>query len=125
MSTENQLSMGELVASSQAGTSSPTVHIPLIDHLDMQGASSIDSASALPSTSTVKPGYNEDLAEADQSRPESSGNQQSFENEEEQVYGEAAGQILPVQVIFNDDADLESLAAKAEDERNENNSLIF
>lgn len=30
----------------------------------------------LPPTSLIKPGYNEDLAEADQSRPESSGNQQ-------------------------------------------------
>nr|XP_012135124.1 PREDICTED: uncharacterized protein LOC100878879 isoform X2 [Megachile rotundata] len=125
MSTENHSCGVELVELTRPVTSSPTVHVPLIDHLDMQGASSIDSASALPSTSTVKPGYNEDLAEADQSRPESSGNQQSFDNEEEQAYGEAAGQILPVQVIFNGDGDLESLAAKAEDERNENNSLIF
>lgn len=43
----------------------------------MPGTSSADSASVLPLTS-IKPGYNEDLAEADQSRPESSGNQQVF-----------------------------------------------
>ncbi|XP_046141499.1 uncharacterized protein LOC114876384 isoform X2 [Osmia bicornis bicornis] len=127
LGTENQSSVGELVASSQAGASSPTAHIPLIDHLDMPGTSTVDSASALPSTSTVKPGYNEDLAEADQSRPQSSGNQQLLDNEEEnqQGYGEAAGQIASVQVRFNGDGDLESLAAKAEDERNENNALIF
>lgn len=40
-----------------------------------QGTVTLDSASALPPTSNNKPGYNEDLAEADQSRPESSGTQ--------------------------------------------------
>lgn len=34
MGTENH-SITELFVSSQAGTSSPTAHIPLIDHLDM------------------------------------------------------------------------------------------
>lgn len=34
MGTENH-SITELFVSSQTGTSSPTAHIPLIDHLDM------------------------------------------------------------------------------------------
>lgn len=32
----------------------------------------------VPSTSNAKPGYNEDLAEADQSRPDSLGNQKVY-----------------------------------------------
>ncbi|KOC64949.1 Pericentriolar material 1 protein [Habropoda laboriosa] len=126
MSRDHQ-SIGELVTSSQAGTSSsPTAHVPLIDHLDMPEPSLADSAIALPSTS-IKPGYNEDLAEADQSRPESSGNQQSLENEEdnEQGLGEAAGHTVFAQARFNGQGDLESLATKTEDERNEDNAMIF
>ncbi|CAL7936805.1 unnamed protein product [Xylocopa violacea] len=127
MGTEDQ-SIGELVATSQAGTSSsPTVHVPLIDHSDMPGASSVDSACAVSSTSCIKPGYNEDLAEADQSRPESSGNQQPPDSEEENEQGqcEAAGQTESAQARFEAEIDLESLAAKAEDERNEDNAMIF
>ncbi|CAK9825985.1 hypothetical protein ANTRET_LOCUS3905 [Anthophora retusa] len=124
MSADHQ-SIGELVTSSQAVTSSyPTAHVPLIDHLDMPETSSVDSAIALPSASGIKPGYNQDLAEADQSRPESSGNQQSLDNEEdEQGLGEAAGHTVFAQARF-DDEDLESLAAQAEDERNKDSPMI-
>ncbi|XP_076236205.1 combover [Calliopsis andreniformis] len=122
--TENQSSMGELAASSQAGTSSsPIAHIPLIDRLDLPGTSSLDSASAVLPVSNTKSGYNEDLAEADQSRPDSSGNQQTSNNEEDTEQGqeEAAGPLVPIQPTFDGEVDLESLAAKAEDERNESN----
>ncbi|XP_061927289.1 uncharacterized protein LOC108002879 isoform X2 [Apis cerana] len=123
MGTENH-SITELFVSSQAGTSSPTAHIPLIDHLDMPGTSSADSASVLPLTS-IKPGYNEDLAEADQSRPESSGNQQLPDNEEEnEGQGEIVGHTESAQARFSGEGDLESLAAKAEDERNEDNAIF-
>ncbi|XP_076676125.1 combover isoform X2 [Andrena cerasifolii] len=123
--TDNQSSMAELIVTSQAATSSsPIAHVPLIDHLDVLGTSLLDSASAVPSAPAMKPGYNGDLAEADQSRPESSGNQQPLNNEEEIEQGqeEAAGPVLSTQT-FDSDVDLESLAAKAEDERNE--SRIF
>ncbi|XP_043526005.1 signal transducer and activator of transcription B isoform X2 [Frieseomelitta varia] len=121
-------SIAELISSSQAGiSSSPISHVPLIDHLDMPGTSLGNSTSTLPLTSSIKPGYNEDLAEADQSRPESSGNQQPPENEEEseQSQGEAAGQTESAQARFDGEGDFESLAAKAEDERNENSSMLF
>ncbi|OAD53653.1 Pericentriolar material 1 protein [Eufriesea mexicana] len=109
----------ELVASSQAGTSSsPTVHVPLLDHLYLPGIHSADSTSALPLTSSTKPGYNEDLAEADQSRPESSGNQQRMNRIKVKTACRTA------EAKF-DENDLESLAAKAEDERHEVNAMIF
>ncbi|XP_033301883.1 uncharacterized protein LOC117206542 isoform X1 [Bombus bifarius] len=121
-------SIAELVSSSQAGiSSSPTAHVPLIDHLDMPGTSSGNSTSTLPLTPSIKPGYNEDLAEADQSRPESSDNQQPPENEEETEQGqaEATGQTEFAQARFDGEGDLESLAAKAEDEWTEGNAIIF
>ncbi|XP_071863982.1 combover isoform X2 [Bombus fervidus] len=119
-------SIAELVSSSQAGISSPTAHVPLIDHLDMPGTSSGNSTSTLPLIPSIKPGYNEDLAEADQSRPESSDNQQPPENEEnEQGQAEATGQTESAQARFEGEGDLESLAAKAEDERNDGNAMIF
>ncbi|XP_076641650.1 combover isoform X1 [Halictus rubicundus] len=71
----------------------------LLDHLDMPGTSSIDSACVLPLTSTSKPGYNEDLAEADQSRPESSGNKQisNTEEDDDQSQDEAIGPLVSTQ----------------------------
>ncbi|XP_043253505.1 uncharacterized protein LOC122398003 isoform X3 [Colletes gigas] len=93
-STENQSSVAELIVSSQAGSSSsPTIHLPWIDHWDIPGL-----------RPAIKPGCNEDLAEADQSRPESSGNQQPSNNEEENDQGqeEAAGPVAPTQVAFGE-----------------------
>ncbi|XP_053973188.1 uncharacterized protein LOC128873568 isoform X2 [Hylaeus volcanicus] len=110
LGTENQSSKAELVVSSQAGSSSsPTAHAQLIDHLDIPGTSSIDSTNALPSTPASKPGYNEDLAEADQSRPESSGNQQSSNNDDENDQGqeEAAGPVISMQATFDGEVELE------------------
>lgn len=46
------------------------------------------------------------------------------QDENEQDQGEAAGQTESAQARF-DEKDLESLAAKAEDERNEDNAMIF
>ncbi|KYN21423.1 PREDICTED: uncharacterized protein LOC108759848 [Trachymyrmex cornetzi] len=90
--------------------------IPLIEHLEITGTSPVECASAVPSIS--KPGYNEDLAEADQSRPESSGNQKlpisDIDNEEGQE--EAASYPITAEAVT---PDLESLAAKTEDERAE------
>ncbi|XP_014476863.1 PREDICTED: uncharacterized protein LOC106745612 isoform X2 [Dinoponera quadriceps] len=111
---ENQSSATELVTTSHVidTASSPA----------SQGTFSLDCASALPSTSNGKPGYNEDLAEADQSRPESSGNQKpstiDMDNEEGQE--EAASCPITAEAIT---PDLESLAAKTEDERAEDIEL--
>ncbi|KZC07666.1 hypothetical protein WN55_08438 [Dufourea novaeangliae] len=105
--TENHSSIAEFII---PGTSMyPTAHMPLIDHLDMPEASTQDSACALPLISAIKPGYNEDLAEADQSRPESSSNQQPSINDEENDEGqdEAAGPLLPSQAIFYDEVNTE------------------
>ncbi|OAD53655.1 hypothetical protein WN48_09668 [Eufriesea mexicana] len=109
----------DLVVSSQAGTSSsPTVHVSLLDHLYLPGIHLANSASVLPLTSSTKSGYNEDLAEADQSRPESSGNQQRMNRIKVKTACRTA------EAKF-DENDLESLAAKAEDERHEVNAMIF
>ncbi|KYM79722.1 Pericentriolar material 1 protein [Atta colombica] len=92
--------------------------IPLIEHLEITGTSLVECASAVPSTSNTKSGYNEDLAEADQSRPESSGNQKlpisDINNDEGQE--EAASYPITTEAATSD---LESLAAKTEDERAE------
>ncbi|KYN37986.1 Pericentriolar material 1 protein [Trachymyrmex septentrionalis] len=92
--------------------------ISLIEHLEITGTSPVECASAVPSTSNTKPGYNEDLAEADQSRPESSGNQKlpinDIHNEEGQE--EAASYPITAEAAT---PDFESLAAKTEDEREE------
>nr|XP_050849678.1 uncharacterized protein LOC127063680 isoform X2 [Vespula vulgaris] len=80
---ENQCSLNELVASTHAGSSSsPMAQVPLIDRLEIPTSSSPDNDNAPASASALKPGCNEDLAEADQSRSESSGNQQIHHNEE-------------------------------------------
>ncbi|XP_072746468.1 uncharacterized protein Cmb isoform X3 [Anoplolepis gracilipes] len=121
----NQSSMTELVATSHVDTASSPAssQIPLIDHLEISGTFSLDCASStLPSTSNAKPGYNEELAEADQSRPESSGNQKfplgDINNEKEQE--EAAS--FPIGAEAGT-PDFESLAAKTEDERTEDTEL--
>lgn len=121
---ENHASVMELVTTSHIdATSSPaSSQIPLMEHLEITGTFSLDCASAAPSTSTAKPGYNEDLAEADQSRPESSGNQKipvsDVDNEEGQE--EAASYPITAEAAT---PDLESLAAKTEDERAEDTGL--
>lgn len=121
---ENQSSATELIATSHVTDSafSPASQAPLIDHLEISGTFSLDCASALPSTSNGKPGYNEDLAEADQSRPDSSRNQKAFisdmDNEDGQE--EAASCPIAVEAVT---PDLESLAAKTEDERAEDTEL--
>lgn len=121
----NQSSMTELVATSHVDTASSPAssQIPLIDHLEISGTFSLDCASStLPSTSNAKPGYNEELAEADQSRPESSGNQKfplgDINNEKEQE--EAASFPIGAEAVT---PDFESLAAKTEDERTEDTEL--
>ncbi|XP_031834636.1 combover isoform X2 [Nomia melanderi] len=104
------LDAAQLIVTSQAGSSmSPTAHVPLLDNMDMPGTSSTDSACALPITSTIKPGYNEDLAEADQSRPESSGNKQSCMNEEDDDQGqeEAIGPLAFAQTTFDDEINID------------------
>ncbi|KYN00427.1 PREDICTED: uncharacterized protein LOC108775856 [Cyphomyrmex costatus] len=92
--------------------------VPLIEHLEITGTSPVECASGVLSTSNAKPGYNEDLAEADQSRPESSGNQKlptsDVDNEEGQE--EAASYPITAEAAT---PDLESLVAKTEDERAE------
>ncbi|KMQ88161.1 leucine-rich repeat-containing protein [Lasius niger] len=121
---ENQSSMTELVATSHVDTASSPAssQVPLIDHLEISGTFSLDCASALPSTSNAKPGYNEDLAEADQSRPESSRNQKppvgNENNEKEQE--EAASYPIDAEAVT---PDFESLAAKTEDERADDTEL--
>ncbi|XP_024885595.1 uncharacterized protein LOC112463420 [Temnothorax curvispinosus] len=121
---ENHASMMELVATSHVDTASSPAssQVPLIEHLEITGAFPLDSASAVPSASNAKPGYNEDLAEADQSRPEASGNQKlpisHMDNEEGQE--EAASYPITAEAAT---PDLESLAAKTEDERAEDTGL--
>ncbi|XP_032680260.1 uncharacterized protein LOC116848373 isoform X2 [Odontomachus brunneus] len=121
---ENQSSATELVATSHVidTASSPASQVPLIDHLDISGTFSLDCASALPSTSNGKSGYNEDLAEADQSRPESSGNQKpsTIDTDNEEGQEEAASCPIGAEAIT---PDLESLAAKTEDERADGTEL--
>ncbi|XP_076375847.1 combover [Megalopta genalis] len=98
--TENNSSIAELIVSSQTGTStSPTAHVPLLEHLDMPGTPSTDFAYTLPLLYSIKPGYNEDLAEADQSRPDPSGNKQLPNNEEDDDQGrdEAIGPLISTQ----------------------------
>ncbi|XP_017880567.1 uncharacterized protein LOC108625240 isoform X2 [Ceratina calcarata] len=119
-------SMGELVASSETATaSSPTAHIPLIDRSNTIGASGFaDTACALPELSPIKPGNNEDLAEADQSRPESTGNQQLPDNEEkdEEDLGEAAGQTESAQARF--EMEFENLTVEDEQRSAGNHFLM-
>ncbi|XP_039305243.1 uncharacterized protein LOC105195216 isoform X2 [Solenopsis invicta] len=106
---ENHTSMMELVAASHVDIASSPA--------SSQGAFPLDCASTVPSASNVKPGYNEDLAEADQSRPESSGNQKlssTVDNEEGQ--DEAASYPISAEAAT---PDLDSLTAKTEDERAE------
>ncbi|XP_012217948.1 uncharacterized protein [Linepithema humile] len=121
---ENQSSGTELVATSHVDTaSSPTSsQVPLIEHLEISGTFSLDCANALPSTSNAKSAYNEDLAEADQSRPDSSRNSHQklstndVDNEEGQE--EAASYPITAEAAI---PDLEGLADKTEDERAEDN----
>ncbi|XP_043491847.1 uncharacterized protein LOC122517496 isoform X2 [Polistes fuscatus] len=89
---ENQCSLNGLVVSTHAGpSSSPTAQVPLLDRLEMPTSSCLDNDNATGSASALKPGCNEDLAEADQSRSESSGNQQIHHNEEnEQIQDDVA-----------------------------------
>ncbi|KAL6259062.1 hypothetical protein P5V15_008983 [Pogonomyrmex californicus] len=121
---ENHTSMIELVTTSHVDTASSPAssQVPLIEHLEITGTFPLDCASAVPSTSNAKPGYNEDLAEADQSRPESSGNQKlpinDMDNEVDQE--EAASYPITAEATM---PDLESLAAKTEDERAEDTEL--
>ncbi|KAL6426438.1 hypothetical protein ACFW04_009129 [Cataglyphis niger] len=119
---ENQSS--ELVVTSHVDTASSPAssQIPLLDHLEISGTFSLDCASTLPSTSNAKPGYNEDLAEADQSRPESSGNQKfsTGDTNNEKVQEEAASYSIGAEAVS---PDFESLAAKTEDERTEDTEL--
>ncbi|XP_011880116.1 PREDICTED: uncharacterized protein LOC105568784 [Vollenhovia emeryi] len=121
---ENHTSMMELVATSHVDTASSPAssQLPLIEHLEITGAFPLDSASTVPSAPNAKPGYNEDLAEADQSRPEASGNQKlpisNIDNEEGQE--EAASYPITAEAAT---PDLEGLAAKTEDERAEDTGL--
>ncbi|XP_029674780.1 uncharacterized protein LOC115242535 isoform X2 [Formica exsecta] len=121
---ENQSSMTELGATSHVDTASSPVssQIPLLDHLEISGTFSLDCASTLPTTSNAKPGYNEDLAEADQSRPESSGNQKPLVGDANNEKGqeEAASYSIGAEAVT---PDFESLAAKTEDERAEDTEL--
>ncbi|XP_014614048.1 PREDICTED: serine-rich adhesin for platelets isoform X2 [Polistes canadensis] len=89
---ENQCSLNGLVVSTHAGpSSSPTAQVPLLDRLEMPTSSCLDNDNATGSASALKPGCNEDLAEADQSRSESSVNQQIHHNEEnEQIQDDVA-----------------------------------
>ncbi|KAL0115356.1 hypothetical protein PUN28_010710 [Cardiocondyla obscurior] len=116
---ENHTSMMELIATSHVDTASPVLPI---EHLDTTVATfPFESASAAPSTSNAKSGYNEDLAEADQSRPESSGNQKlSSDVDNEEGQEEAASYPITAEAAASD---LESLAAKTEDERAEDAGL--
>lgn len=50
-------------------------------HLPFQVAIQLDNINALPAISSMSTGYNEDLAEADQSRPNASNDQQVNSNE--------------------------------------------
>ncbi|XP_076176767.1 combover isoform X2 [Ptiloglossa arizonensis] len=104
--TENQSSITELIESQAGSSSSPTAHVPFID-FEIPGIHYNRFERDLPPTSLIKPGYNEDLAEADQSRPESSGNQQSLNNEEENEQGqeEAAGPVVSTQGAFDGELD--------------------
>ncbi|XP_029160927.1 uncharacterized protein LOC114932743 [Nylanderia fulva] len=119
---ENQSSVTELVTSHVDTTSPASSQVPLLDHLEVSGTFSLDCASALPSTSNAKPGYNEDLAEADQSRPESSGNQKPAVSDEnnEKEQEEAAAYPIGAEAIT---PDFESHAAKTEDERADDTEL--
>ncbi|XP_012521845.1 uncharacterized protein LOC105828171 [Monomorium pharaonis] len=120
---ENHSSMMELVATSHVDTASSPAssQLPLIEHLEITGTFPLDCVSTIPSTSNAKPGYNEDLAEADQSRPESSGNQKLSSNvDHDEGQEEAASYPIPIEATT---PDLESLAAKTEDERAEDTEL--
>ncbi|KAK2584748.1 hypothetical protein KPH14_007078 [Odynerus spinipes] len=117
---ENQSSLNELVASTHAGTSSsPMAQVPLIDHLEMPASFSPDNVNIPPSASALKPGCNEDLAEADQSRPESSGNQQipSHEEDNEEMQEDIALSLGAAQGTSEIESDNEEMAAKAEHDR--------
>ncbi|XP_044580254.1 putative uncharacterized protein DDB_G0282129 isoform X3 [Cotesia glomerata] len=57
----------------------------LVDHFEFEAAAQINETNTFPPP-ILTPGYNEDLAEADQSRPEASNNQQnSPENENVEI----------------------------------------
>ncbi|KAI4501990.1 hypothetical protein M0802_002672 [Mischocyttarus mexicanus] len=90
---ENQCSLNGLVVSTHAGPSSSlTAQVPLLDRLEMPTSNCLDNDNLTGSECALKPGCNEDLAEADQSRSESSGNQHVHHNEEynEQIQDDVA-----------------------------------
>ncbi|EZA52085.1 hypothetical protein DMN91_012046 [Ooceraea biroi] len=122
---ENQSSVTELAASSRMDTASSPAssQVPLIDHLEISGTFSLDCASALPSSSNAKPGYNEDLAEADQSRPDSSGTQKLTANDVDDEEGQEEAASYPIAAEASATLDLEGMAAKTEDERAEENKF--
>ncbi|KAG7206907.1 hypothetical protein KM043_000801 [Ampulex compressa] len=108
LNSENQSSLAEMVESSQAGTSSsPMVQVPLTDHPEIAGNFSIECPNTLPSTSTSRPGYNEDLAEADQSRPESSGNHQLSNKEDDRDEGQEEAAFHAAAIQGNSDAEMD------------------
>ncbi|XP_015592797.1 uncharacterized protein LOC107266635 isoform X3 [Cephus cinctus] len=103
----------------ESSLASPSWRESAEDHCDNTTGFPAGDASAAPSTS-ITPGYNEDLAEADQSRPEASNNQQIAsdeglnqieENETEPIAHGAAAQVaaeaeVDLQLV-NEEGDVE------------------
>ncbi|XP_015116905.1 uncharacterized protein LOC107041059 isoform X2 [Diachasma alloeum] len=76
-----------------------SIAAPFPENFDFEGAMQLETINALPSMSSISAGYNEDLAEADQSRPDASNDQQnSFdEGSDEGEDNEPLSHMAPVQ----------------------------
>ncbi|XP_034951553.1 uncharacterized protein [Chelonus insularis] len=72
----------------------------LVDHIEFDAPQldihPISSISSISSASILTPGYNEDLAEADQSRPEASNNQQNSLDNSSDELGDSVDLHFPV-----------------------------
>ncbi|XP_011304661.1 uncharacterized protein cmb isoform X2 [Fopius arisanus] len=74
---ENQSLLPEIFMPMQSSVQgSQAIAAPFPDNFDFESPLQLENMNALPTMSSISTGYNEDLAEADQSRPEASNEQQ-------------------------------------------------